>query len=174
MQDYQPDDWTDAAHLLRRVHGASFPAWRDVDWDYFARLTFDDDGTGPVSAHDPKLAQTFDGLELEQPLPAMWEEFRALSAIPILVIRGENSDMLSVDTVNRMSAEHPQVETVTVSGEGHAPLLRYGQLLARISAFVTSVEGNGPPVEAIIPRDEADYDLDAVADSEAAEAEKAG
>ena len=170
----RPDDWADAAHLLSRVHGAGFPTWRDVDWDYYARLTFDDDGAGPVSAYDPKLAQTFDDLELDQPLPTMWDEFRALRAIPILVIRGENSDLLSAETVTRMSEEHPRLDSVTVAGEGHAPLLRYGQLLARISAFVTAVEGSGPPVDAIVPRDEASYDLDAVAEAETPEPEKAG
>ncbi len=170
----QPNDWADAAHLLRRIHAASFPAWRDVDWDYYARLTFNDDDDGmPVSSYDPKLAQTFDGLEPDQKLPTMWEEFRALRHIPILSIRGEHSDLLSAETVARMSEEHPQVDTVTVAGEGHAPLLRYGQLLARVSAFVTAVEGNGPPVDALVPRDEAGYDLDAVAETETAEAEKA-
>ncbi len=168
-----PNDWADAAHLLRRIHGAGFPTWRDVDWDYFTRLTFNDDDGRPVSAYDPKLARTFDGLELDRPLPAMWEEFRALKGIPILVVHGEYSDLLSTDTMARMSAEHPRVETVTVAGEGHAPLLRYGQLLARVSAFVTAVEGNSPPVDAIIPRDEASFDLDAAAESAATEAEKA-
>ena len=56
----------------------------------------------------------------------MWDEFRALRTIPILVIRGENSDLLSAETVARMGEEHPHVESVTVAGEGHAPLLRYG------------------------------------------------
>ncbi len=167
-----PDDWADAAHLLKRIHGAGFPAWRDVDWDYYARLTFNDEGDGPVGAYDAKLAQAFDGLELDQPLPAMWEEFRALRPIPILSIRGENSDMLSAETVARMTEEHSKVETVTVAGEGHAPLLRYGQLLARISAFVTAVEGNGPPVDAVMPREEARFDLDAVTAPEAPDPEK--
>ena len=169
----RPDDWADAARLLHRIHGAGFPGWRDVDWDYFARLTFNDaDGT-PVGCCDPKLAETFDGLELDQKLPTMWDEFRALRTIPILVIRGEYSDLLSADTVTRMGEEHPRVETVTVTGEGHAPLLRYGQLLARVSAFATAVEGSGPPVDAIIPRDEPRFDLDAVAEPEASEAENA-
>ncbi len=170
----QPNDWADAAHLLKRIHGASFPTWRDVDWDYYARLTFNEDEGRPAGSYDPKLTQAFDGLELDQRQPAMWEEFRALKTIPILVIRGENSDLLSAATVARMSEEHPRVETVTVAGEGHAPLLRYGQLLARVSAFVTAVEGNGPPADAIIPRDEATFDLDAAAEGEAPEAEKAG
>ncbi len=150
------------------------PGWRDADWDYFARLTFDDEDGTPVGSYDPKLAETFDGLELDQTLPTMWDEFRALRTIPILVIRGEHSDLLSAATVTRMGEEHPRVETVTVAGEGHAPLLRYGQLLARVSAFVTAVEGSGPPVDAIIPRDEARFDLDAIAEPEASEAEKAG
>lgn len=156
----QPVDWADAAHLLRRIHGASFPAWRDTDWDDFARLTFADEDGVPVGSYDPKLAQTFDGLELDHPLPTMWGEVRALRTIPIMVVRGENSDLLSVETVTRMSEEHGQVEAVTVAGEGHAPLLRSGQLLARVSAFVIAIEGNGPPIDAIVPRDEATYDLD--------------
>lgn len=156
----QPLDWADAARLLRRIHGASFPAWRDADWDYFARLTFTDEDGVPIGSYDPKLAQTFDGLELDQPLPAMWDEVRAMRTIPILVVRGENSDLLSAETVARMSEEHDRVEAVTIAGEGHAPLLRSGQLLARVSAFVIAIEGNGTPVDAIVPRDEATYDLD--------------
>ena len=169
----QPNDWADAAHILSRIHAAGFPSWRDVDWDYYARLTFKDDGDRPVSAYDAKLAQTLDGIEPGETLPAMWEEFRALKDIPILSIRGEHSDLLSAATVARMSGEHPQVETVTVAGEGHAPLLRYGQVLARVSAFVTAIEGNGPPADAIIPRDEAGYDLDAVAEPETTDVESA-
>ncbi len=93
----------------------------------------------------------------------MWDEFNALKAIAILVIRGENSDLLSAETVARMSREHPRVEEITVAGEGHPPLLRHGQLVARVSAFITSVEGSGPPADAVIPRAEATYDLDSPA-----------
>ncbi len=160
----QPGDWADAANLMRRLHGGSFTAWNDADWDHFARLTFRDDGTGPVSDYDPKLALTLDGVELDQPMPTLWDEFRSLRTIPVMVIRGENSDLLSEDTVTRMAETHPHVDAVTVPGEGHAPLLRSGQLLAHISAFITSAEGSGPPADSVIPRDEATYDLDAQAE----------
>lgn len=170
----QPIDWPDAGRLLRRIHGGGFPAWRDADWDHFAHITFGDDGHGPTSIHDPKLAATLEGIELDRPLPNMWDVFRALGSIPTLVIRGEHSDVLSPETVSRMAAEHQRLDTFSVSGEGHAPLLRNTQLLARISAFVASVEGGGPPVDSIIPRDEATFDLDATAGSEPDASHKPG
>ena len=147
-----PDDWADAARIQRRLHGGQFTAWTDADWDDYARLTYRDENGVPVSDYDPTLGGTFAGVEFDQPVPAMWDEFRALKAIPILVIRGSNSDLLSEDTVKAMTAAHPNVEAVTVPEEGHAPQLRGGALLGRISAFLTAVEGEGPPADAILPK----------------------
>jgi pimeloyl-ACP methyl ester carboxylesterase len=157
----QPDSWSDAAKLMRHLHGGRFTAWGDADWEEFARLTYRDESGMPVGDYDPKLAETFDGVELDRPVPSLWDEFRALRSIPILVIRGENSDLLSAQTVERMGREHPSVDTATVPGEGHPPMLRSGQLMARISAFITAAEGNGLPAEAIVARAEATFDLDA-------------
>ncbi len=60
------------------------------------------------------------------------------------MLRGENSDLLSQDTVRAMTAINPAVEAVTVPDEGHPPLLRQGHLLARISAFITAIEDGEP------------------------------
>jgi pimeloyl-ACP methyl ester carboxylesterase len=147
-----PDDWADAARIQRRLHGGQFTAWTDADWDDYARLTYRDENGVPVSDYDLALGGTFAGIEFDQPVPTMWDEFRALKAIPILVIRGANSDLLSEETVKGMTVAHPNVEPVTVADEGHAPQLRGGALLGRISAFITTVEGDGPPADAILPR----------------------
>lgn len=156
----QPDDWPDAAHIQRRLHGGQFTAWGDEDWDAFARLTYRDEGGMPAGDYDPALAGTLDGIDLDRPIPTMWDEFGALGAIPILSIRGENSDLLSADTVKRMAAAHPHIDAITVAGEGHPPLLRQAQVLNRISAFITSIEDAGPPTTATIPREPATFDLD--------------
>ena len=156
-----PDDWVDAARIQRRLHGGQFTAWSESDWNGFAHLTYGDDGGQPVVDHDPALAQTLQGIELDQPIPTMWHEFRALKAIPILVLRGANSDLLSAATVAAMTAEHPRIDAITIADEGHAPLLRAGQLVNRISAFITAVEGSGPPADAVVPRSVASFDLDA-------------
>ena len=40
----------------------------------------------------------------------LWPAFRSLAATPTLLVRGELSDLLSVETVARMKAEHPKLE----------------------------------------------------------------
>ncbi len=158
-----PDDWPDAARIQRRLHSGQFTTKNEADWDVFARLTYRDEAGHPVSDYDPALAHTLQGIELDQPVPTLWDEFRALKAIPILVLRGENSDLLSAETVATMQASHPHVETMTIADEGHAPWLRPGLIVNRISGFVAAAEGQTPPAEAVIPHPEATYDLDAPA-----------
>ena len=155
-----PNDWADAASILRRLHGSRFTAWSDKDWERFARLTFRDDNGMPAGNYDPKLAETLAGVAFDRPVPDLWAEFNALSNIPMLVVRGENSDLLSEETLQAMADRHPGMDTVTVAGEGHSPLIRGGQLLNRISSFITGLEGNQPPDHAIVPRTAPQFDLD--------------
>ena len=58
----------------------------------------------------------------------------------MLVIRGENSKLLSPDTVEQMQALYPQMKSITVKGQGHAPLLETGELPQRIAALVGSTD----------------------------------
>jgi pimeloyl-ACP methyl ester carboxylesterase len=41
-----------------------------------------------------------------------------------MVVRGENSDILTAATVDEMRRRHPAMVTVTVANQGHAPLLK--------------------------------------------------
>jgi pimeloyl-ACP methyl ester carboxylesterase len=156
----KPDDWADAAAILKRLHGGTFTALSDEDWDAYARATFRDENGQPAGDYDPALSETLAGVEFDKPLPSLWNEFKALRAVPVLVIRGENSDLLSPETLAAMGREHPRLESITVRGQGHAPLLRQPALLQRISAFVTSVEDSGPESAAVVPREPAALDLD--------------
>jgi pimeloyl-ACP methyl ester carboxylesterase len=158
-----PDDWDDAARILRRLHGGQFTALDDDDWRAFARMTWRDEEGSPVGDYDPALARTFDGVEFDRPLPTLWREFAALSATPVLAIRGENSDLLSAETVARMEREHPRLDHIVIAGEGHAPLLIRNAVLQRISAFIMGSEGQGLPADAIVPRDAPGFDLDSPA-----------
>jgi pimeloyl-ACP methyl ester carboxylesterase len=145
-----PEDWRDAARIQRRLHAAHFTAFDEDDWHQFARLTYRDTGGRPERDHDPNLAATLAQVEIDQPAPALWEEFRALRGTPMLVLRGANSDVLSEATVARMAAEHGTLELVTVPDEGHPPQLRSGPLLARIASFIAAAEDRAlafPPAE---------------------------
>ncbi len=156
-----PSDWEDAAYILHRLHGRQFPALSDDDWRTFARMTWRDEDGMPESDYDPALAGTFDGIEFDRPMPMLWPEFAALAALPVMAIRGANSDILSPDTLERMKAEHPGLVTVPVAGEGHPPLLVHPDLLERIAAFVALAEGPETAPDALTPREPASYDLDA-------------
>ena len=55
-----------------------------------------------MPTYDVRLAKTLEGIDPERPLPALWKEFDALGNVPVMVIRGANSDMLSAATVDAM------------------------------------------------------------------------
>ena len=65
----------------------------------------------------------------------MWNEFDALARVPILVIHGANSDILSSATVDAMKARHPDLEAIEVADQGRVPLLE-GEVNGRIAVFV--------------------------------------
>jgi pimeloyl-ACP methyl ester carboxylesterase len=90
-----------------------------------------------VPSHDPKLARALRGLSLER-LPTLWDQFNALARIPLMVIRGANSDMLARSTLNEMLARRDQLEVVVVPDQGHAPLLGEPSAIRRVAAFVAS------------------------------------
>ena len=73
-------------------------------------------------------------------MPAFWNEFDALADVPMLVIRGANSDMLSAETVAAMRARRSKMELIEVPDQGHAPLLE-GELVRQIVSFVENCEG---------------------------------
>ena len=84
-----------------------------------------------------------------------------LAALPVLAIRGENSDLLSLETLAAMAAAHAGLDLLHVPGEGHAPLLFHRPLIQRIANFLTSVEGAALAADAVLPREPATYDLNA-------------
>ena len=79
------------------------------------------------------------GVSLER-LPTLWDQFDALAHIPLMVIRGANSDMLASTTVNAMLARRGQLEVVVAPDQGHAPLLAEPKVMRRIAVFVASCD----------------------------------
>ena len=132
----QPRSFEDGAEILRRLFSAHFPALTAEDWLKAAHRTFKQEKDALVPTYDVNLAQTLQGFDAEKPLPAMWKEFEAMRAMPAMVIRGANSDLLSTATVEAMATRHPGLVSFEVPDQGHAPFLAEPDTIARIAGFV--------------------------------------
>ena len=67
-----------------------------------------------------------------------------MTRLPVLAIRGENSDLLSEETLTEMEVRHPGLERFIVPGQGHAPLLRDSASITRIASFIGRIEDTKP------------------------------
>ena len=148
----QPQSFEDAAEFLRRLFGGQFPKLSAEDWMAFARRSFEEPPPLPspasgggkrgglVASYDPGIAKALDSVDAQQPVPSLWNEFDALARRPVMVIRGANSDVLSAAGLAAMAARRPDLETLEVPDQGHAPLLLENEVISRICAFVARCE----------------------------------
>ena len=80
---------------------------------------------------------------MDEPLPPLWPQFEALARVPVMVLRGENSDVLSRATVAAMRERKADLQVVEVPGQGHAPLLMEEDVIARLGQFIADCERSG-------------------------------
>jgi pimeloyl-ACP methyl ester carboxylesterase len=146
-----PSDWRAAAEIARDMNQRQFTAVSDEQWGEIARAWFNEQNGLPVLGYDPNISRAISAME--GPIPELWPQFGALAQVPVLVIRGQNSDMLSEATVAEMRARHPRLSTLTVPGQGHAPLLKDGPTIAAIAEFLAVADSETPaaarPVHAL-------------------------
>jgi pimeloyl-ACP methyl ester carboxylesterase len=135
----------EGAEILRWRFEAQFTKLAPQDWIAFARRTWREHRGRLVPDHDPRIARALQEVSLEQRLPTLWEQFDALAHVPLMVIRGHNSDMLAPTTVNAMLSRRGQLEVVVVPDQGHAPLLAEPKVISRIAAFAASCDVSARP-----------------------------
>ncbi len=128
--------WDEAAHGLKELFGTVFPSLTDDEWTAWARRAFREKaGGGLERTYDLKISHTLDGLDPSNPLPQVWELFDAMAGVPLMLIHGALSDLLSVQGVKDMVTRRPDIDLVTVADQGHAPLLADKPTMDRIVAF---------------------------------------
>jgi pimeloyl-ACP methyl ester carboxylesterase len=132
----QPQTLAEGADILRGLFESQFPRLTSEQWHAASHRAWKTEHGALVPSYDVQLARILDEFDNEQPPPPLWSEFDALSHVPVLIIRGANSDILSAATVQAMRARHPGLEYIEVPDQGHVPLLEGADLLQRIGAFV--------------------------------------
>lgn len=130
-----PATWEEATELVTEMNRRQFPAVGPAQWAEVARQLFNDDNGLPAPAYDPKLSNA---LSLGSATPDLWPQFAALGHVPVLAIRGDHSDILSAETLRQMQVRHPRLETLTVRGQGHAPLLKDAETIAAVADFLAA------------------------------------
>ena len=131
-------DWDEAARALA-ANNSNIPESRShEDWVRMARRTCREDNGGVVFDYDFAIAHPFTtgnpGVKFD-----MWPLFYALAQHPLLVVRGEKSDLLTAEDTERMQSAVPSIKLVTVPGVGHAPELDEPAAVAAIDEFLETV-----------------------------------
>lgn len=134
--------WDAAANAVKSRHGAWFPDLPKAKWLDWAKTIYREEDGRVVPDSDPVYEATL--RTATQKLPPggalkTWTEFERMAPVPILVVRGEHSDLLTTATVERMTAMKPGLVTVIVKGCGHRPFLDEPESVAAIDAFLADI-----------------------------------
>ena len=135
-----PRNFEEGADILRGLFAAHFPRYEAADWLASAHRTWKQRKGQLVPDYDVKLAATLAATDLEHLPPPMWNQFDALAHVPLMVIRGANSDLLSAATVTAMRSRRYDIDVVEVPDQGHAPMLTESDLIHRIANFIIFCE----------------------------------
>ena len=130
-------DWDEATRYLKDVSADIFPRWAENQWADFARQCYREQDGQVVIDYDPQIAEPLAGESNDTEAQTLWSLFEAMAAVPMLLVRGALTDLLSVSCVDRMQALHPAMELLTVPDVGHAPMLNETGVAAAINAFLS-------------------------------------
>jgi pimeloyl-ACP methyl ester carboxylesterase len=114
---------TAVANLKSGITG--FESLAEDEWLAFAQRVFKPVDGLPQADYDLTLAQTFPNVEDIEAgrVATLWELFSSIEGLPVSVVRGEHSDLLSPATVEAMKQINASMDATVVPNRGHAPFL---------------------------------------------------
>ena len=132
-------NWADAADAAAARNRIAFPHYTAEQWGRFARRLASERPDGTVQAdYDMAISQAFAG-DKGTPERDPWPLIDGLKDKPVLIVRGETSDLFSAETAARMVETLAKAELVTVPGIGHAPVLDEPEAAAGIDRLLARV-----------------------------------
>ncbi|MFA9231818.1 MAG: alpha/beta fold hydrolase [Microgenomates group bacterium] len=104
-------------------------------WLAEARLHYTETENGLRITYDHTLREAFLAA-FQGPEVDLWPLFDAAAGLPLALIRGENSDLLSPETTAEMRARRPDMLFAQVPDRAHIPFLDEPESVAVITAFL--------------------------------------
>jgi pimeloyl-ACP methyl ester carboxylesterase len=121
------------AELYIRAISAPFGPHSDAQWRFLTETWLRRNEDGSWRAHyDPRIAQP--NLVPEKDLE-LWSLYDAVRC-PTLLLRGEQSDLLTRETAAEMKRRGPKAKVVEIPGVGHAPTLLHTDQIALVRDFL--------------------------------------
>lgn len=114
---------------------ANVPASR---WREEAGRHYTQDENGTYINYDPGLRQSFLAA-FDGPLPDAWPLFDLAEGLPLAVIRGENSDLMSRETADEMQRRRPDMVRAEVADRAHVPFLDEPESLDAIRRWIAMI-----------------------------------
>ncbi|MGR3661426.1 MAG: alpha/beta fold hydrolase [Paracoccaceae bacterium] len=90
---------------------------------------------GLTITYDPKLRDALQAASKE-PAPDLWPLFEAMEDLPVALIRGANSDLLSAEAAAEMQRRHPGLIFATVPDRAHIPFLDEPEAVTAITQWL--------------------------------------
>lgn len=118
-----PATWDEAVASVKAANPGVYPNFTEQEWVDFTHMLYADEDGKPIAQYDPAIRKNFDEND-DQAAPDLWPLFTLMHTLPMVVLRGGVSDILSAETLRRMEREHPDLVAVTVPDVGHVPLMR--------------------------------------------------
>jgi pimeloyl-ACP methyl ester carboxylesterase len=145
-------NWNEVSEVVRSQYAACYPGEDESFWMSFARLSWREDESGrPIPDIDPAVISSLKKRYLRGrivqwlraclflpgkavPFDA-WDAFERCT-VPILLIRGQISDVTPIELVQRMLRIKPGMKVVDVPERGHAPTLDEPRAVRALERFL--------------------------------------
>lgn len=129
-------DYDIAAEALQKDNAAEFSTVPVEKWRIHAERLWKETPDGLALRYDPRLRDPLEAARAAGPLPDLWPFFDALEGVPLAMLRGENSGLLSEATFAEMQRRRPDALAATVADRGHVPFLDEPEAAALLTAFL--------------------------------------
>lgn len=131
--------WMHAARAVAESNADVYPDYGTEQWLDMAKRLYKLNSAGRIVLdYDMKIAEPF-RLPGNEAAPDMWPAFDGLKGKPLLIVRGDRSDILSAEVAQQMHDRAPDSELVTVANTGHAPTLNEPEAVAAIDRLLQRI-----------------------------------